>query len=140
MRERTPDYNRPPPLQPRSEEPQELSFDDDDTRDSRAGDLLEGDSVEQEYPRERERTAGLTGAALPDGDVSADDLSPETLLDEDAAHGEPSDELAADQMLRNVGPEEIGGGLGLDEEEQARRERPEISTAAPGQRDDERRE
>lgn len=122
------EFERPAPLQPRSEEPQELSFDDDDTRDGRVGDRERDDVVAQEYPYRREASAGLTGAATPDRDITADDLSPETLLDEDGARGELADdpeELAADQSLRTVDADEIGGGSGLDEEELAHLERPE---------------
>lgn len=123
------DFERPAPLRPESDEPQELSFDDDDyTRDGRVGDRERDDVIAQQYPTRREATAGLTGAATPDRDVTADDLSPETLLDEDGARGELGDDpemLAADQSLRTVDADEIGGGTGLDEEEQAHVERPE---------------
>lgn len=123
------DFERPQPLRPRSDEPQELSFDDDDyTRDGRVGDRESDEVIAQEYPARREATAGLTGAATLDRDVTADDLSPETLLDEDGARGEFGDDpemQPADQSLTTVDADEIGGGTGLDEEELAHVERPE---------------
>lgn len=132
----TPGYERPRPLRPRADEPQELSFDDDDyARDGRAGDLRSAAEIDREYPLRRERDAGLTAGELPGRNLTADDLAPETLLDEDGARdefGDDSEQLPADQSLRTVGSEEIGGGTGLDEEELARIERPDVDLDSGG--------
>lgn len=128
-REPSDDFERPDPLSPRADQPQELSFDDDDSRDGRVGDLRSREEVEREFPLRREAQAGMTaGEYDPGRSATADDLTPETLLDEDGARGEFGDDpeqMPADKTLRTVGSAEIGGGIGLDEEEMAHVERPD---------------
>jgi hypothetical protein len=123
------DFERPRPLRPRADDPQELSFEDDDyTRGGRIGDRESDRVIADEYPSRRTAEAGLTGASLPGRDLTADDLSPETLLDEDSATGRFADDPSqrpADQQLRAVDADEIGGGTGLDEAELARLENPD---------------
>jgi len=94
--------------------PEELDFDDDRTDARRAGDLRPHDEVQDEFPPSREREAGLAWRGSEEG-VTADDLSPETLLD-DRLSRSPSDidnREALDTVLREVGPGEIGAGLGI---------------------------
>lgn len=99
---------------------EELSFEDDE-RGGRIGDERPLAEEQEEFPPKRVREAGLTGASTPDHHPTADDLSAETLLDENGAlsphergHGTPTD-----QKLRIVDEDEIGGGSGLDEAELA---------------------
>jgi len=72
----------------------------------------------------RVREAGLTGGETPERDrITADDLAPETLLDEEGGR-DPADPRAptpADAALSTVGPAGIGAGDGTDEAEDARR-------------------
>ncbi|MGH8354681.1 MAG: serine kinase/phosphatase [Pseudomonas sp.] len=107
--------------QERRDAVEELSFEDDERR-GRIGDERPEAEVKEEFPLKRLREAGLTGASMPDHHPTADDLSAETLIDEDGArsphelgHGSPTD-----QKLRIVDEDEIGGGSGLDEAELAR--------------------
>lgn len=76
---------------------------------------------------EREREAGMTGGEALGPDVhedgiTMDDLSPETLFDESGARSPQERGLGgpADQELSIVDEDDIGGGEGLDEAEQAR--------------------
>lgn len=108
-------------LEERREAVEELSFEDDE-RPRRIGDERPEAEEQEEFPPKRVREAGLTGASTSDHHATADDLSVETLLDEDGAlsphergHGTPTD-----QKLRIVDEDEIGGGSGLDEAELAR--------------------
>lgn len=104
------------------EPPRALSFDDDDDRPPRrAGDLRPAQEVLDEFPPSRVRQAGLTGASMPDGEVTADDLSPETLLDEHRSHSPAAhlDRDPLDTVLRDVDGTQIGAGRGLDEAEEA---------------------
>lgn len=76
------------------------------------------------FPRERVAEAGRTGGELPDRDVTADDLSPETLLDDDPSRT-PSARRgrdAADGQLDVVSEADIGAGTGRDEAELAQAE------------------
>ncbi len=98
--------------------PEELRF-EDDRPPPRAGDPLPRATAARELTPRRVREAGLTGGSA--GHATADDASPETLLDED--HGR-----AADQKLRRVDGSEIGGGFGKDEAELAR-EKPDRGRA-----------
>lgn len=59
----------------------ELDF-NDDAQPPRTGDPVSPEILSSELPRRRARRAGLTGAALGE-DVTADDLAPETLIDEE---------------------------------------------------------
>ncbi len=70
---------------------------------------------------------GLTGAATlgeseHEDNVSLDDLSPDTLLDDGGARSplERGDNHAADEELSVVDETRVGGGIGLDEAELAR--------------------
>lgn len=72
--------------------------------------------------------SGMTGGealsdSLHEDNVTYDDLSPDTLLDETGArdpHEPGGSDGPADQRLREVDADEIGGGIGLDEAELAR--------------------
>lgn len=70
---------------------------------------------------------GLTGAATlgeseHEDNVSLDDLSPDTLIDDSGARSplERGDDGANDEELSVVGETQVGGGFGLDEAELAR--------------------
>jgi hypothetical protein len=111
-------------LQDRIGSVEPLDFEKDEERDARRriGDPVPETQVEQEFPDEREREAGLTGASVPDHQPTDDDLSPETLIHEDGARSpreQGSDDEPADQNLRKVSGDKIGGGHGLDEAELA---------------------
>ena len=71
---------------------------------------------------QRTREAGLTEASQPGAGPTADDMSPETLINEDGARSpaEVGENRANDERLRTVRARDIGGGLGLDEAEIAR--------------------
>ncbi|MWK56637.1 phosphotransferase system, HPr-related protein [Pseudomonas otitidis] len=98
-----------------------------DERQGRVGDLRSEEELEREFPDERVREAGMTGGetlgqSLHEDGVSDDDLSPETLIDE---NGErlgrgTTGSLPADKELSVVGADEIGAGGGLDEAEEGR--------------------
>ncbi|ESW40219.1 hypothetical protein O164_07425 [Pseudomonas taiwanensis SJ9] len=72
--------------------------------------------------------SGMTGGealsdSLHEDNVTYDDLSPDTLLDETGArdpHEPGGSGGPADKTLRRVEANEIGGGIGLDEAELAR--------------------
>ncbi|RZI87609.1 MAG: phosphotransferase system, HPr-related protein [Pseudomonas sp.] len=107
----------------------ELDFSDrDDERQGRAGDERSLAEVEHDFPPERVAESGMTGGealteSLHEDNVTLDDLSPDTLFDQTGARDphEPGDGGdPADQVLREVDVEEIGGGFGLDEAELAR--------------------
>jgi hypothetical protein len=107
----------------------ELDFDDrNDEREGREGDERPAREADQEFPPQRVAEAGMTGGealsdSLHEDNVTYDDMSPDTLLDETGARDpyEAGDgEGPADQSLRRVGAGEIGGGFGLDEAELAR--------------------
>ena len=106
----------------------ELDFSDrNDDREGRAGDERPAAEVEHEFPARRVAESGMTGGealsdSLHEDNVTYDDLSPDTLLDETGARDpyEPGDGGPADQTLRHVDADEIGGGIGLDEAELAR--------------------
>ena len=100
---------------------EELSF-EDNRPPPRAGDPRPDGGDDPLVSDQRARNAGLSGGEIERLDtvdplITADDLSPETLFDEDAID---NDELvAADKDLSIVDEEEIGGGTGLDEAELA---------------------
>lgn len=99
------------------EPPGELSFEDEEPS-RRAGDPRPAASEREEFPRKRVREAGQTGGARPDGDVTADDLAPETLLDEDRSRT-PSARAArqaSDTALSVVDESAIGSGRTEDEQ------------------------
>ncbi|WP_060507060.1 hypothetical protein [Pseudomonas sp. NBRC 111124] len=107
----------------------ELDFSDrNDDREGRAGDERPTAEVEQEFPARRVAESGMTGGealsdSLHEDNVTYDDLSPDTLLDETGArdpHEPGGNGGPADKTLRHVDADEIGGGNGLDEAELAR--------------------
>lgn len=106
----------------------ELDFSDrNDERKGRVGDERPAREVEHEFTPRRVAESGMSGGealsdSLHEDNVTYDDLSPDTLLDETGARDpyEEGEGGPADQALRRVGVDEIGGGLGLDEAELAR--------------------
>lgn len=102
---------------------EELSFEDEES--GRFGDERPRAEAEREFPPDRVRAAGLTGGeAQPLGrEVTSDDMSPETLIDEEGADPPSAyaaeDDKAADKTLSVVKDSEIGGGRGKDEAELA---------------------
>ncbi len=99
----------------------ELDFSEDESA-PRIGDPVSRAELDREQPPERAREAGLTSAARPDHNPTDDDVTPQTLLDEDGARSpdEPGSGRANDETLRNVGAQDIGGRYGLDEAELGR--------------------
>lgn len=101
---------------------EELSFEDNQPP-PRAGDpRVERGRADPLISDQRARNAGMSGGeiehtAATDPLVTADDLSPETLLDEDAVDNDGL--VVADKDLSIVDEFEIGGGSGLDEAELA---------------------
>lgn len=99
-----------------------------DERQGRIGDERPAREVNEEFPPRRVAESGMTGGealsdSLHEDNVTLDDLSPDTLFDESGARDpyEPgTDDGPADKTLREVGANEIGGGIGLDEAELAR--------------------
>lgn len=107
----------------------ELSFDDDNNPPPKAGDpRVTPGQPDPEISARRVREAGLTGAET-HRDITDDDLSPETLFDE-----EYDTTLPADKSTRVVDAAEIGGGSGLDEAELARAEHPDDEIPAADDR------
>ncbi|MFG0841723.1 phosphotransferase system, HPr-related protein [Pseudomonas sp. FYR_5] len=107
----------------------ELDFDERlDEREGRVGDERPAAEVAREFPPRRVAQSGMTGGealsdSLHEDNATDDDLSPDTLLDETGARDphEPGGRGGpADQRLRQVDADEIGGGIGLDEAELAR--------------------
>lgn len=107
----------------------ELDFSErTDDRHGRIGDERPAAEVDKEFPPGRVAQSGMTGGealtdSLHEDNVTDDDLSPDTLFDETGARDpyEPGDgDGPADQSLRQVDADEIGGGIGLDEAELAR--------------------
>ena len=99
----------------------ELCFEDDNPPPRSGDPRVELGERDPEISPQRAFDAGFTGGEVlrndVDNDVTGDDLSPETLFDEDAVD---NDELiTADKDLRIVDESEIGGGIGLDEAELA---------------------
>ncbi|MDB6049301.1 MAG: phosphotransferase system, HPr-related protein [Pseudomonas sp.] len=99
---------------------EELDFDEEEPT-ARIGDLIPEDELAQEIPDERVREAGMTGASTSDHHSTDDDMSPETLIDEDGARSahEAGEDHPADWDLSIVDENDIGGGDGLDEAELA---------------------
>ncbi|NMZ49006.1 serine kinase/phosphatase [Pseudomonas poae] len=98
----------------------ELDFDQDD-QTAEIGDEIPRGEREHLMPEERVREAGMTGASTDDHQPTDDDMSPETLIQEDGARDarEEGEDSAADYDLSVVGESDIGGGNGLDEAELA---------------------
>ncbi|NBA94923.1 serine kinase/phosphatase [Pseudomonas sp. R5(2019)] len=101
----------------------ELDFDTEEPS-GRIGDLIPENELQQTIPPERVREAGMTGASTADHEPTDDDMSPETLIDEDGALSATEEGFGgpADQELSVVDANEIGGGRGLDEAELARQD------------------
>jgi len=100
----------------RDDRVEELSFEDENPP-PRAGDpRIKPGQRDPEISAERAHQAGMTGGEL-NLDVTSDDLSLETLLDEDAVDNDEF--VVADKDLSIVDEDEIGGGNGLDEAELA---------------------
>jgi hypothetical protein len=99
----------------------ELDFEDGDERVGRAGDERPFDDMSEEFPSKRVRQAGLTSGETPELEITADDLSPETLLNEENPDGEDGfgGESAADVDLSEVDESGVGFGYGKDEAELA---------------------
>lgn len=107
-------------IQDRMGSMEQLDFDKDRQARPRIGDE---DEQAQPFDAERVREAGLTAGSMPDHQPTADDLSPETLLDETGARSprEPGDGAGPlDRRVRVVSATEAGTGRGLDEAELAR--------------------
>ncbi|MDE1165090.1 MAG: serine kinase/phosphatase [Pseudomonas sp.] len=100
---------------------QELHLDEEEPT-AKIGDEMPEDELSEEVPPQRVREAGMTGASMDDHEPTDDDMSPETLIDEDGARSahEPGSGRAADWDLSVVDEDDIGGGDGLDEAELAR--------------------
>lgn len=109
----TPSTSAPHPREAR------LRFERGDTRGGRIGDARDAHERNEEFPPERVREAGRTAAAMPDGEITADDLSPETLLDSEPSRTPHARDARtpADTALRTVNAAQIGAGDGLDEAE-----------------------
>ena len=104
-------------------DPQRLRFERGDQRGGRIGDMRAREASNDEFPPERVREAGQTGGERADQDVTADDLSPETLLDSEASRTPSAREnrraADSDLSIRDMPP---GAGGGRDEAEDAERQ------------------
>jgi len=111
-----------PSRRPRAHKPprQPLSFDDKD-QPLRSGDTVSKQQTRAEFPPARTRKVGLTGGETPKRDeVTADDLAPETLLDDDPSHTPDAGGRGPnDAVLRALDAGRSGVGLGSDEAELA---------------------
>ncbi len=128
----TPDDPRPPieidDTEDRMGSVHELDFSERrDERQGRVGDERPAREIAEDYPPRRVAESGMTGGealsdSLHEDNVTLDDLSPDTLLDETGARDpdESGSGGPADKTLRQVQAHEIGGGFGLDEAELAR--------------------
>jgi hypothetical protein len=107
-------------IQDRMGSMEELRLDDDEPT-GRIGDEIPADELANDFPDERVREAGLTGASMDDHEPTDDDMSPETLIHEDGARSprEVGGDTPLDRDLTVVDEDDIGGGDGLDEAELA---------------------
>jgi hypothetical protein len=107
-------------IQDRMGSMEELRLDDDEPT-GRIGDEIPADELANDFPDERVREAGLTGASMDDHEPTDDDMSPETLIHEDGARSprEVGGNTPLDRDLTVVDEDDIGGGDGLDEAELA---------------------
>lgn len=107
------------------ERPAALRPEAGDERSGRAGDRVPFHEIQERFPPRRVREAGLTGGETPERDrITADDASPETLLDDEGGRN-PADQRgprASDAMLSVVDESAIGAGGGRDEAEDARQQ------------------
>lgn len=102
-----------PRRKPRSGAVAELDF-NDERIPPRAGDPVDAEALALQLPRRRAQQAGLTGASVRE-DVTADDLAPETMIDEDGADPIVRRRRGpTDASLREVEPEELFGEPGAD--------------------------
>lgn len=101
--------------------PEELKLERGTERGGRVGDPRR--RYREEFPAERNREAGLTGASMPGGEPTADDAAREVLLDENLSHTPNAhrDRDPTDTLLTPHVESQIGGGTGLDEAELAER-------------------
>lgn len=101
--------------------PRELQFEQGDERDGRVGDPQSRRELREEFPPARVRDAGRTAGEVVDRDVTADDASPETLLDDERSRTPASTRgrVPQDARLSRVSAREAGLGGGVDEAEQA---------------------
>ncbi len=106
------------------EPPRELDFNAGDESTGRAGDPRSEADVQAEFPAERVRQAGMTGGETAAGEVTADDMAPETLLDEDLSRtpGASAGRDPIDTILHEADETDIDEGQGLDEAGLARGE------------------
>jgi len=97
---------------------------DEDQPSAKIGDEMSQPELDHQLPDERVREAGMTGASMDDHEPTDDDMSPETLIHEDGARSahEGGRDEPADEEFSVVDEDEIGGGIGLDEAELARRD------------------
>lgn len=101
--------------------PRRLALDEGLERGGRIGDPRSRAHRDREFPPARGREAGRSGGEIVDGDITADDAAPETLLDDERS-ATPSDRgrrEPLDTVLRGRDPATIGGGRGKDEAELA---------------------
>jgi hypothetical protein len=98
---------------------EELSFEEDEAPPRTGDPRIEGNHPDPiiSAQRVRQAGAGIEPVNTIDPFLTADDLSPETLLDEDAIDNDGL--VVADKELSIVERNEIGGGSGLDEAELA---------------------
>lgn len=95
---------------------EELSFEDENPPPRSGDPRVDPGQRDPEISAERALHAGMTGGEL-NLDMTSDDLSPETLFDEDAVDNDEF--VVADKELSIVDEDDIGGGNGLDEAELA---------------------
>lgn len=116
-----PKVNPKPPVSPpfdsendRPAELDELNFSDD--QEESFADLVPESEVIVGDTQNRD-----TDPAMPGDEPNLNDLSPETLIEEDGARSshEKSKNIPADKELKIVKEDEIGAGYGLDEAELA---------------------
>lgn len=94
-----------PGISTRAPDVSELDF-NDDPQPPRTGDPVSPEVLSSELSRRRARRVGLTGAALGE-DVTADDLAPETLIDEEGPDSTVRRKLGpADAVLSHLEGEE----------------------------------
>jgi hypothetical protein len=105
-------------------------------RSGRVGDPANDDQMRDTYPPSRVREAGQTGGEMPDGESTADDVTPETMLDSEPSHTPHSGRgrMPADMQMRTVNEAGVGGGDGPDEAELAERDPVGVDEARARQR------
>ena len=124
MRQQSNNSTQKTPIQPgldRGAEMDELNFSDDKSTPS-FNDLETESEQDRDQVLSEASDVGLTGAATPEHEPTNDDMSPETLIQEDGARSprEPGGNGPIDKQFSTVDESEIGSGSGLDEAEMAR--------------------